>query len=185
MVTAAQLEVVSSALVNHAMGHNGIGFVQRIVLAAGSEPLTDLQLSADLVDSAGAILTRPWQHHLDALDAGGCVVLDNPPVRLDPAAISTVEEPTHAELRVTVTASGMPVAHLGAPVRVLAARQWLLEPTAAVLSLELLAAFVQPTHPAVAGVLGEVASALEKATRSVSLAVSHVSPCLLYASRCV
>ena len=61
-------------------------------------------------------------------------------------------------------------------MRVLAARQWLREPTAAVLSLELLAAFVQPNHPAVARVLGEVATALEKATRSGSLAVSHVSP---------
>ncbi len=60
-------------------------------------------------------------------------------------------------------------------MRVLAARQWTVDPAAPVLSLELLATFVQPNHPAVGRLVGRAAQLLEERTRSGSLAVTEAT----------
>ncbi|MEP6651004.1 MAG: DUF4011 domain-containing protein [Lapillicoccus sp.] len=58
----------------------------------------------------------------------------------------------------------------------LAARQWSLDPAAPVLSLELLASFVQPNHPAVGPVVSRAAAILADRTKSGSLQITYVDP---------
>ena len=58
----------------------------------------------------------------------------------------------------------------------LAARQWSLDPAAPVLSLELLASFVQPNHPAVGPIVARAAAILADRTKSGSLQVTYVDP---------
>ncbi|MEO9151467.1 MAG: DUF4011 domain-containing protein, partial [Lapillicoccus sp.] len=178
------VEALTSPLVNYAMAHCGLAFLHRIVIVAspGTAALEDVVVSAAVVDPHGIVLTRPWGQHLDSVRADVPLVIDNPGVRLDPGAVAALEEETTAEVVVTVTigAGGVPgagaevVTHT--PVRVLAARQWTIEPAAPVLSLELLATFVQPNHPAVAPVVARAAALLAQRTGSGSLQSTDVSP---------
>ncbi|WP_295696391.1 DUF3320 domain-containing protein [Lapillicoccus sp.] len=176
------VEVLTSPVVNYAMAHCGLAFLHRIVVEppTGTIALDDVVVTADIVDAHGHLLTRPWRQHLESVRGDVPLVIDNPGVRLDPAAVAGLEEETTAEVVVTVTvgAGGIPgagtqtVSHT--PVRVLAARQWTIDPTAPVLSLEMLATFVQPNHPAVAPVVAQAATILEKHTGSGSLASTEV-----------
>jgi hypothetical protein len=104
------------------------------------------------------------------------VRLDNPDITLDPAAIASLDEETGADLIVEATSAGQTFVTSTTPMRVLAARQWLVDPDAPVLSLELLAAFVQPNHPALGPLVARAAAYLEAETTSGSLAVDHVLP---------
>ena len=102
--------------------------------------------------------------------------LDNPDITLDPAAIASLDEETGADLIVEASSGGETLVATSTPMRVLAARQWLVDPDAPVLSLELLAAFVQPNHPALGPLVARAAAYLEAETTSGSLAVDHVLP---------
>jgi hypothetical protein len=179
MAPLTHLEVVTAPLVNHAMAHNRIRLVRQLTLVAAPGPeqtLSDVVLTARLVDAHGTVLTRPWQHHVDRIDPGGRVRVDNPDITLDPAAIVDIDEETGADLVVEATAGGQVLVATSTPMRVLAARQWLVDPDAPLLSLELLAAFVQPNHPALGPLVARAAAYLEAETTSGSLAVDHVLP---------
>jgi hypothetical protein len=180
MAPSTHLEVVTGPLVNHAMAHNGIRVVRRITLVAAESPapaLSDVVITARLVDAHGTVLTRPWQHHVDRLESGSLIRLDTPDLALDPAAIASIEEETGADLVVEATAeAGQALVTSRTPLRVLAARQWLVDPDSPVLSLELLAAFVQPNHAALGPIVARAAAYLDAETTSGSLAVDHVLP---------
>ena len=133
-------------------------------------------ITARVVDAFGTVLSRPWQHPVERVEAGHPLVVDQPALRLDPGYLSGVEEETGAEIVVEVTVAGEPAGGTTHPIRVQAARQWTLDPAAPVLSLELLAAFVQPNHPALPALISEAAQILATATGSGSLAVSHATP---------
>ena len=134
MPVPARLDVVAAPVVNHAMAHNGIRVLHRVTVSLPPEPaaasLRDLRLSARLVDDQGHPLTLPWSHQIDQLDSGDQVVLDDPPLRLDAAAMAGLTEATQGDLSVTLTGAGEPVVRVHAAVRVLAARQWLVDPDA-------------------------------------------------------
>ena len=138
--------------------------------------MDDLLVHAEVVDAQGDVLTRPWQHHVDSLRAGIPLVVDHPAIRLDARYLAELEEETTAEVVVTVTAAGRELGRAYTPVRVLAARQWSLDPAAPVLSLELLASFVQPNHPAVGPIVARAAAILADRTKSGSLQVTYVDP---------
>ena len=182
MPTELTFEVLAAPVVNHAMAHNGLPFLHRIVVSYGgagsaaSEPLTDVLITARVVDAFGTVLSRPWQHPVERVEAGRPLVVDQPTLRLDPNYLSGVEEETGAEIVVEVTVVGEPAGGTTHPIRVQAARQWTLDPAAPVLSLELLAAFVQPNHPALPALISEAAQILATVTGSGSLAVSHATP---------
>ncbi len=174
MPTELTVEVLAAPVVNHAMAHNGLPFLHRLVVSS-AVPLADVLLTARVVDVFGAVLSRPWQHPVERVEAGQPLVVDQPALRLDPGYLSAVEEETGAEIVVEVTVAGEPVGSTAHPIRVQAARQWTLDPAAPVLSLELLAAFVQPNHPALPPLVSEAAQILETVTGSGSLAVSHAT----------
>ncbi|HET9944187.1 MAG TPA: DUF4011 domain-containing protein, partial [Actinomycetes bacterium] len=172
------VEVVAAPLVSYPMAHGGIAFLHRIVVTvpAGGPPADDVVVRAAVVDAQGAVLTRPWQHHVESLRAGVPLVIDHPAIRLDAGHLAELEEETTAEIVVTVTAAGAELGRAFTPVRVLAARQWSMDPAAPVLSLELLASFVQPNHPAVGPVVSRAATILAERTKSGSLQISYVDP---------
>ena len=58
--------------------------------------------------------------------------LDNPDITLDPAAIASLDEETGADLIVEATRAGQTFVTSTTPMRVLAARQWLVDPDAPV-----------------------------------------------------
>ena len=59
MPTELTFEVLAAPVVNHAMAHNGLPFLHRIVVSSGgagseaSEPLTDVLITARVVDAFG------------------------------------------------------------------------------------------------------------------------------------
>ena len=181
------IEVVASPVISYAMAHCGLPFLHRVVVdpprgAAARDTLEDVVVSAAVVDAEGTVLTRPWLQQVEAMRGDVPLVIDTPAVRLDPQAVAQLDEETTAEIVVTVTVGANGVAGQGdpvtthTPVRVLAARQWTIDPAAPILSLELLAAFVQPNHPAVGGLVSRAATLLEQRTKSGSLAATDASP---------
>ena len=164
------IEVVSAPFVNHAMNHNRIPFLQRVSVAASPLPVpAEGHLRVRVQDDTGEVISRPWQRDL-TVHPERPIVLDNPDVHLDPAVIATLEEEAGAEIIVEFSAPGLPDAVSHTPIRVLAGRQWRIEPHAEVRSVHLLAAFVQPNHPAVAELLPAVSDLLVRRTGSGSLA---------------
>ncbi len=172
---AVGIEVLAAPQVNQAMAHNGLPFLHRVTIASG-ESLAEVLTTARLVDAFGTVLSRPWQHFVERLEADTPLAVEQPALRLDPAYLAGVEEETAAEIVVEVSAAGDPVGSTTHPIRVLAARQWTLEPNSPVLSLELLAAFVQPNHPALPPLISEAAQLLAKATGSGSLGINYAQP---------
>jgi len=182
MTRGTEVEVLATPIVNYAMAHGGLPFLHRVVLGfpATSGPVEDLVIRAEVRDAHGVVITRPWQRHVDSARSDVPLVVDNPAIRLDAEHMADLEEETTAEITVTVTfragagpARDEVVSHT--PIRVLAARQWTLDPAAPVLSLELLASFVQPNHPAVGPVVTQAAPLLEEKTGTGSLQVQHIA----------
>ncbi len=174
MAAGVTIEVLAAPQVNHAMAHNGLPFLHRLVVAS-TEPLAEVLVSARVVDAFGTVLSRPWQHFAERVEAGHPLAVEQPALRLDPAYLAGVEEETGAEIVVEVTAGGVLLATTTHPIRVLAARQWTLDPSSPVLSLELLAAFVQPNHPALPPLVSEAAQLLATTTGSGSLGVHYAT----------
>ncbi|MDQ2782485.1 MAG: DUF4011 domain-containing protein, partial [Actinomycetota bacterium] len=196
------VEVLTTPVVDYALAHCGIGFLQRVVVTAPTwvDALEGVDVTAQVVDAHGLVLSRPWRQHLDSVRGDVPLVLERPGIRLDPSALSTLDEETTAEVVVTVSwsvswsVSGAvtggvdgAVDRLGTdadrastttrtPVRVLATRQWTFDPAVPVLSLELLAAFVQPNHPQVAIVVTRAAAILGENTGNSSLRTTEVLP---------
>lgn len=182
-----EIEVVAAEFVNFAMAHNRMSFVQRVLVAfphtpglsadeAAQLPVGEFTISICVRSAHGDVLTRPCQLTVQQVEPGRPFTIDNPDLRLDPMAVSTLEEEIAAEIEVTVTVSGHTPVTSYTPIRVLAARQWVMDPHAPLVSLQLLAAFVQPNHPAVTDIVAQVGDRLNRATKDPSVATSNVSP---------
>ena len=131
MPSELTVEVLAAPVVNHAMAHNGLPFLHRLVVSS-STPLAEVLVTARVVDSFGSVLSRPWQHPVERVEAGQPLVVDQPALRLDPGYLSEVEEETGAEIVVEVLVAGEPAGATTHPIRVQAARQWTLDPAAPV-----------------------------------------------------
>lgn len=102
------------------------------------------------------------------LDGHTPSVLRDVDLTLDPSRMLSVENPSRGQIRVTLRdASGVIVAEHENPVTVLAGHQWRSNPLQ--LSLELLAAFVQPNSPSIAPLLVEASDRLEQTTGNPAL----------------
>ena len=94
--------------------------------------------------------------------------LRNIGLMLDPSRMMVVESPTKGSVHVTLRSqSGEIIAEAHSEVEVLAANQWVANPLQ--LSLELLAAFVQPNSPVVPELLLEASDHLAQSTGSSAL----------------
>ncbi len=160
------IEVVP--VLSYAMAHNGVPVVSRLTVD-GTGTAAGARLRLAVHDASGP-LAEPREFVLD-LVAGQPAVLTDLTLVLDPATMQQVEEQRPGVVRAWLEVDGATVAEATVPTRVLAAHQWLARPPA--LALELLAAYVQPNHPAVPALLAEAADRLRASTGSPVLPSPH------------
>ena len=159
-----RIDVQAVDLVSYALAHNEISVVGSITLAS-DETVRAASVRVGIAD-AGGPLSLPCELAAD-IDAGRSTVLRTVPLRLDPAQMSQVEEQRPGWIDVEVSVGGVLLGQVRQPVKVLAANQWLRSP--ALVSTELLAAFVMPNHPAVGALLADASAMLQARTASGSL----------------
>ncbi|MBX3464999.1 MAG: DUF4011 domain-containing protein, partial [Planctomycetes bacterium] len=122
---------------------------------AGDAPLHDLRVTIDL---AGFVSPRVL--HVAVVPAGATCELPVPDLEPSATALANTVERTRADLVVRVEQGDERLAAHARPIDVLAYNEW---PGLAPLP-PLLAAFVQPNHPAIAPLAREVATELEART---------------------
>lgn len=188
-----EIETVAAPLISHAAAHNGLPVVHRITVTiphqtnAPDDPraIGSLTIAAEIRDHTGAVITRPWHTVIENVEPARPVTVEAPALRLVPFALADLDEEAGGEIVVSVQptpsdhgavseASSPALAYT--PIRLLAARQWLVDPDSPLLSLQLLAAFVQPNHPDIATLVPRIGHHLAEHTRSPSLAVTDVRP---------
>jgi hypothetical protein len=159
-----RIEVQAVDVVSYALAHNEISVVGSITLTS-EQAVRGATVRVQIAD-AGGQLSLPCELVAD-IDAARSTVLRIVPLRLDPAQMSQVEEQRPGWIQVELSDGETVVGQLHQPVTVLAAHQWLRSP--ALVSTELLAAFVMPNHPAVDALLAEASGILTTQTGSGSL----------------
>ena len=159
-----RIDVQAVDLVSYALAHNEISVVGSITLAS-EETVRAASVRVGIAD-AGGPLSLPCELAAD-MDAGRSTVLRTVPLRLDPAQMSQVEEQRPGWIDVEVSVGGVLLGQLRQPVKVLAANQWLR--SSALVTTELLAAFVMPNHPAVGALLADASGHPPVRTGSGSL----------------
>ncbi|SDY82747.1 hypothetical protein SAMN05661080_04731 [Modestobacter sp. DSM 44400] len=159
------IELSSVPVLSYALAHNGIPVVSQLTLTGGSAPVRNASVHLGIRDAEGPI-GAPVELLAD-VDPGRTTVLTHVGLRLDPAAMLQVEERRPGWLTVSVEQDGAVLGSTRQPVTVLAAAQWLATPLS--LALEMLAAHVQPNHPAITTLVGEAAELLGESTGSPSI----------------
>src|SRR4051794_9185181 len=160
-VAAVSIELTTTPVLSYALAHNRVPVVSRLSLTS-TAAVAGATVRLSVRDPEGPI-GSPVELTAD-LDEGRTTVLQDVALTLDPAAMLQVDSQRPGVLDVEVLAGDRVLGHASTPVRVLAAQQWLATPLP--LALEMLAAHVQPNHPAVANLLEEAASFLDRDTGS-------------------
>src|SRR3954462_46976 len=158
---AVSIELTSTPVLSYALAHNRIPVVNRLSLTSTAAVAgATVRLS---VPDPEAPIGSAFELTAD-LDEGRTTVLSDVALTLDPAAMLQVDSQRPGVIDVEVVAGERVIGHASTPVRVLAAQQWLATPLP--LALEMLAAHVQPNHPAVTGLIEEAAAILDRDTGS-------------------
>jgi hypothetical protein len=158
------VEIDCGPVISYAMAHNRLDVVSEIRLTGAGSPLRGARLTVG-VSCADGPVGEPREYFVD-LAARAETVVPRLDISVDPAAMLGIEEARPAEIVVTVHHDGEVVGRGSAQVLLLAAHQWVAVPTQ--MALEMLAAHVQPNHPAVAALVGEAGALLGEATGSGS-----------------
>src|SRR5215218_434173 len=157
---AISIEITSTPVLSYALAHNRVPVVSRLALTNLGGPVRAATVRLGVRDAEGPIATTV--ELLADLDEGRTTVLTDLGLVMDPAAMLHVEEQRPGVIDVEVLADGELLGESSRVVQVLAANQWLATPLP--LALEMLAAHVQPNHPAVTAVVSEAAGVLEQKT---------------------
>src|SRR4051794_12914158 len=158
---AVSIQLTSTPVLSYALAHNRVPVVNRLALTS-TAAVGGAVVRLSVRDPEGPIGSAV---ELTAdLDEGGTTVLSDVALTLDPAAMLQVDSQRPGVIDVEVVAGERVIGHASTPVRVLAAQQWLATPLP--LALEMLAAHVQPNHPAVAGLIEEASAILDRDTGS-------------------
>src|SRR3954453_3763984 len=158
---AVSIELTSTPVLSYALAHNSIPVVNRLALTS-TAAVGGATVRLSVRDPEGP-LGRAVELAA-ALDQGRSTVLQDVALTLDPAAMLQVDSQRPGVIDVEVLAGELVIGHASTPVQVLAAQQWLATPLP--LALEMLAAHVQPNHPAVTGLIEEAAAVLDRDTGS-------------------
>src|SRR3954471_139051 len=160
-VAAVSIELTTTPVLSYALAHNRIPVVNRLALTS-TAAVGGATVRLSVRDPDGPIGSAV---ELTAdLDGERTTVLQDVALTLDPAAMLQVDSQRPGVIDVEVVAGERVIGHASTPVRVLAAQQWLASPLP--LALEMLAAHVQPNHPAVTGLIEEAAAILDRDTGS-------------------
>src|SRR3954470_17470661 len=158
---AVSIDLTTTPVLGYALAHNRIPVVNRLALTS-TAAVGGATVRLSVRDPEGPIGSAV---ELTAdLDEGRTTVLSDVALTLDPAAMLQVDSQRPGVIDVEVVAGERVIGHASTPVRVLAAQQWLATPLP--LALEMLAAHVQPNHPAVAGLIEEASAILDRDTGS-------------------
>lgn len=160
------LEVFASPLVSYAMAQNRISVVEAVLVLHRGANVRNARLTVDVVAS-GVSLGEPREHFFD-LVTDIPVRLDDLRFNLDPSLMSKVETNQPAEVRVTLRDGDTVLAQRRVDIDLLAAHHWYF--AGRQLHAELLAAHVQPNHPALAPLLDDAAEILRAETGRASFA---------------
>lgn len=163
--TGVSVTFTAEPVLSYALAHNRIPVVSLVEITntGAARPGAIVRIDLGTADSP---LSHGSEYVVDLGDGTGAMI-KQPDLRLEPAYLLTVEERRPAWIRVVVEHEGVVVANARHDVTVLAARQWVFNPPQ--LSLELLASFVQPNHPAITPLLREASNLLRERTGSGSL----------------
>ncbi|WP_131846328.1 MULTISPECIES: DUF4011 domain-containing protein [unclassified Curtobacterium] len=160
------LEVFASPLVSYAMAQNRISVVEAVLVVHTGVSIRNARLTIDVVAS-GVSLGEPREHFFD-LVTDVAVRLDDLRFNLEPSLMSKVETNQPAEVRVTLRDGEAVLASRVAEIDLLAAHHWYF--FGRQLHAELLAAHVQPNHPALAPIIDDAAEILRATTGRASFA---------------
>ncbi|MCZ2818614.1 DUF4011 domain-containing protein [Modestobacter sp. VKM Ac-2984] len=162
---SVSVELTVSPVVSYALAAHAVPVVSRLVLAGSASTLRGGVLRLSVRDAQGDL--GPTVERLVDLEAGRSTVLDDVGLTLDPATLCQGQESRPGWVHVELAAADQVLAEHRVPVTVLGAAQWLAAPLPT--ALEVLAAHVQPQHPAVHTLVAEAAALLEEGTGSDSL----------------
>src|SRR3954451_2895375 len=143
------VDVKCVPVVSEALARAGVPVVAVLTLSGTGAAVHGARLTVG-IETAEGPLGSPVELVADVVP-DRTTVLTDVGLRLDPAVLAAVAEPTRAVVAVRIERDGQLLGTRSVPVRVLAAGQWLAAP--APLALELLAAHVLPDSPAVAGLV--------------------------------
>src|SRR3954467_6666521 len=166
------IEITSTPVLSYALAHNRVPVVSRLAITNLGSPMRAATGGPAVRDAEGPI-ARTVELLAD-LDEGRTTVLTDLGLVMDPAAMLHVEEQRPGVVDVEVLADGEVVGEGSRVVQVLAAQQWLATPLP--LALEMLAAYVQPNHPAITALVSEAADLLEEQTGSGALVGYSATP---------
>ena len=156
------IEVTATPVLSYALAHNGIPVVPRLALTARGGDVRGATVRLSVRDAEGS-LGEPVERVAD-LDEGRATVLTDVGLTMDPAAMLQVDAQRPGTLEVEVADGAVVLGSHRQGLQVLAASQWIARPLP--LALEMLAAHVQPNHPAVTELVGQASEILEQRTGS-------------------
>lgn len=169
---AVAISATSTPVLSYALAHNRVPVVSRLAFTNHGAAVRGACVRLGVQDAEG-LIGSPVELLVD-LDAGATTVLSDVGLVMDPAAMLQIEEQRPGSIEIDVAVDGVDVAGTALPVQVLAASQWLATPVP--LALEMLAAHVQPNHPAVTALLAEAAALLEERTDDPSVQGYQAGP---------
>ena len=159
------IEVDHRERVTYAMAYNKLSTIRAVrIRNLGATPGEPLTLT---VRSRWSVTERPplqeYSVTLDAPALEGVAEMDMSACRLDDTAMVNVAETAPAIIEVEVVEPSGRMTRTERDITILARNQWTWD------SLPITAAFVQPNHPAVAGVLNDASELLRTRTGSSAL----------------
>src|SRR3954447_2786534 len=158
---AVSIELTTTPVLSYALAHNRVPVVNRLSLTS-TAAVAGATVRLSVRDPEGPLGSAV---ELTAdLDQGRTTVLQDVALTLDPAAMLQVDSQRPGVIDVEGADGERVIGHASTPVQVLAAQQWLATPLP--LALEMLAAHVQPNHPAVTALIEEAAAVLDRDTGS-------------------
>src|SRR3954462_14232585 len=160
--SAVAVQITSTPVLGYALAHNRVPVVPRLALTATGGSVSGATVRLSVRDPEGP-LDGAVELLVD-LDEDRSTVLTNVALALDPAAMLQVDSQRPGVIDVEVLAGEQVLGSARAAVSVLAAQQWLARPPP--LALEMLAAHVEPNHPAIPALLAEAAEILDLHTGS-------------------
>jgi hypothetical protein len=153
-------------VINYASAGSGIPIVRRLQLLNTSEEALEaltlrVAVECALVDGIPA----EWERAIGALPAGETLVFDDIPLHLDPGLLARLDEAVAAQVVVQVMRGDIALGRWTRPSRLLAHNEFYNELAMA----ELVAAHIQPNHPAIVPVLQAAGELLQRETGDSSL----------------
>lgn len=159
------IEIDAPETLSYASAHNGMDAISAIRMPALFEDHRGavLRITAQI---AGGNVGLPWEHTID-LREGESRNVPSPDFRLDPSAALQIDVKQPATISAELVHDDRVLARGQVATTMLAANGWRLAPLNT--ALEILAAFVQPNHPAIEVLLREASDVLSERTGRGSL----------------